>query len=262
MKLKKHILKISYILVFICILAIGLLSPVYASVLLDDGFESGDFSGWNAGQTGSPTVQTAIKNSGTYAMKGTSHQCFTAESFTGQTTIDVRIYFYMATAPSGTDKYCVINLETSGYSLRGVVQINATGIAIISSSANVLYSYNFSATTWYCIELDTIMGSSGSYKVYLDGTQVISTSATPSNTVAQVVIGDYLGTNDHTFYVDDVKITSDGYIGPSPTPTPTATPTPTPTPVWNKSFDGVPSGSIGSIDGLPIGNIKSVDGVP
>ncbi|MBA2393027.1 MAG: choice-of-anchor D domain-containing protein [Ktedonobacteraceae bacterium] len=194
-----------------------------SAVYFSDGFESGNFSKWTNGTsgTGSATVQTSVINKGNDAAQltnanGQSMQASTA--FSGAPAQTYTRFFYRFASLSGTTLIAQ-GLDTTGHnqwimyydSGRKGLDIyfwNAANTRYdVYSNTNVL-----SANTWYAIEVETNQATSGHGEVWLNGNSIGSFDGdlTQAQSYGKLVLN-----NDVTgsAYFDDVVVSS-GYNGP------------------------------------------------
>lgn len=191
------------------------------TTIFSDGFESGDFSKWT-GTSGSPTVQSIVKNSGTYAMECAftggyaSIGCY-EEWGTAYSTVFSRFYFQLS-AVGGTYVGILWGLQTPGYSTLFDLYVNSGGLLLSAplQSVNDYYSTTINANTWYCVEVEFVSASSGGgYRVYLNGNLVIDdlNYNTASYTWYRAAYGWYDNSVTFNSFIDDVVVDS-SYIGP------------------------------------------------
>lgn len=152
-------------------------SPIFA-----DGFETGDYSGWD-GTTGSPEVTSALSHHGTYSAKMNFTVAWQAkycyEDY-GNIYDDVYTRFYFRTddrpadtkyrriahsyaKPSyGTAWYIDLFYSSPNYWIRLHYQE--------PSSGNLDFNFDYQVDTWYCFEVAYIQDASvGGYEIWIDG---------------------------------------------------------------------------------------------
>ena len=190
--------------------------------IFNDGFESGDFSAWDS-TAGSPSVQSSVVNSGTYAMSasGTSN-VYAQKTFTDRTTVYIRFYARWTALDDTPDATRPLRVcGNNGSSGLFVVRVQTSGISFYNVYGTNIgwhkYSTTMNADQWYCIEVKIKGGSDGEYRLWLDGTEVITlteqnNSSMPDVDTIQVGLTKYSVTST-TVYIDDV-IVADIYIGP------------------------------------------------
>jgi hypothetical protein len=267
--------KITIILAFLLLsslycLALNKTPIVHAqTVYFADDFENGVFvPPWNgtfqAGESATGWINTAESFSGSYSAffsqtYGDINVCY-YNTGANQSAISMREYFYWASGrPVSGDvegiKFMSMGVKSNSY--------NYTVTALIYNNTfpspdvwAVRYMTNDSVlhlaisstpalqNQWYCVELDVTQNSG--FNFYINGNSVVSVSSiTLMNTLQYIESGNALcGNGSNSFYIDDVALANNGYIGidanPLPTPapngsgggppTPTAVPTPTATP--------------------------------
>ncbi len=193
------------------------------STYFSDGFESGDFSQWTNGGsgTGTATVQTAVANSGTHAAQltntaGQAIQIF--KTLSGLPALTYTRFYFRFASLSGTG-LIALGLDASGHnqwimyydSARHGLDIyfwNGAGARYdLYSNTNVL-----SSNTWYSIEVETNETTSGHGEVWLNGNSIGSFDGNLSETQSY---GKLVLNNEVTgsAYFDDVLVTG-GYNGP------------------------------------------------
>ncbi len=200
----------------------GVGSGTGTAVYFNDGFESGGFSQWTNGTsgTGTATVQTSVVNKGTHAaqLTNTAGQSIqVATNVTGTSTLSyTRFYFRFASLSGPT--LIALGQDTSGHNQwimyydGGRLDIyfwNGAGTRYdMYSNSNVV-----SANTWYSIEIETNQTASGHGEVWLNGTSI---GAFDGNLVQSQSYGTLILDNEvtGTAYFDDVVI-SNNYNGPA-----------------------------------------------
>jgi hypothetical protein len=187
-----------------------------------DGFESGDFSKWSNGTsgTGTATVQTSVVNKGTHAAQltnasGLSIQASTALTGTPALTY-TRFYFRFASLSGAT--LIALAQDSAGHNqwimyydggrLDTYFWNGAGKRYDLYSNANVV-----SANTWYSIEVETNQATNGHGEVWLNGTSIgaFDGDLSQSQSYGKLVL-DNEATG--TAYFDDVVV-SNSYNGPA-----------------------------------------------
>ena len=187
-----------------------------------DGFESGDFSAWDS-TTGSPSVQSSVVNSGSYAMSATgTSNVYAQKTFTDQTIVYIRFYARWTALDDTADGTRPLRvLGNDGSSGLFVVRVQTSGISFYNVYGTNIgwhkYSTTMNTNQWHCIEVKIKGGSDGEYRLWLDGTEVITltgqdNSGMPDVDAIQVGLTKYSVTST-TVYIDDVVV-ADTYIGP------------------------------------------------
>lgn len=234
-------------LILILIITVSTLSVLlYArgTTYLTSGFETGDFTDFDY-STGA-TVQSSVKNSGTYAaLFDSSGDVCTFD--TAITTSYTRAYFYITALPDDGSFIRLLSLaDTSDrFAWLDFIRSGSTYSIEMYSALPTddwdSYAFTLETNTWYSIELKYVQhASTGEYRFYLDGVERGSRTSvdTSGGSLATIQFGRVYDeqTTATNLYMDDVVV-ADSYIGPinadptpTPSPTPTATPTPTPTP--------------------------------
>ena len=188
----------------------------YFTEIFSDGFESGNFSAWT-GTLGTPTVQGTYVHHGSYAMQITAPDYHAYKTITAATSLYTRLYFRLATVPTGTDQIYVLWFGAGTTWVVGVKILAAT--LTLRHYYDASHAHDYSKTwatgTWYCLELYWLDAASGHMSVWLDGSLVIdlseATSTAPS--ITTVTAGDRYGVGTYTTQIDCVVV-ADAYIGP------------------------------------------------
>ncbi len=201
----------------------GMGNGVAPTATFSDSFESGDFSHWTNGAsgTGAATVQTTVVNKGTHAAQLTNTAGQTAQvatTFTGAPALTYTRFFYRFASLSTTTLIALgqdsgghnqwIMYYDSGRQGLDIYFWNGAGARYdVYSNTNVM-----SANTWYSIEVETNQATSGHGEVWLNGTSIGSFNGDLSQTQSY---GKLILDNEVTgsAYFDDVVV-SNGYNGP------------------------------------------------
>lgn len=201
--------------------------------LLNDGFESGDFSAWDGTQVSTgetATVEVIDPHHGTYQAKfscdGSSANEYARvykSLIAGQDTVYTRAYFKIITAlPASGQGYRLIRHKSPETFAIGYVRIvNVAGTIkwlLIANEVEDEYIDSIQLDTWYCLELYTKVNTvSGEAKLYIDGTERCSLTGDYSldTRISAIYIGQggSTGATAHDIYVDCVVV-ADTYIGP------------------------------------------------
>ena len=239
MKLEKIVSTTFLIALLTVVLFVGVwqIKPAQATTYFVDGLESGSFSEWNGtnvGGLGSPsiTVQSSVKNSGTYAAQADVHytsafaQCY-RHFATTYSLLYARGYYRVSALPSSGKILELLAITDNGYAhCLATARIYTSGSSHYWSLAygtNTVSEtdVNSAADTinvgqWYCIEIMFLSASgTGEVQMWVNGTSMLHiTSLTNNNLVASdIYTGAYVEeTDDFTVYIDDVAV-SDAYIG-------------------------------------------------
>jgi hypothetical protein len=205
-----------------------------SNVLFSDGFESGSLPGaWTStsvSSTNSLALDTTLKHSGTASLKavqtkGSAGNAYVSKTIAGQTTLDVRGYYYL-NSPVNFGAVQLLSLYGSGGFIGWVtynVDPTKPTLTVYNGANNGLYTCSAapSLNAWHSIELQYVLSTTttGSLSVWLDGTQVctktgIKTSGQSGATITQVRAGvdSADGTAGLSVHVDDVVV-SKAYIG-------------------------------------------------
>ena len=201
----------------------------YFTTIFEDGFESGDFSAWT-GTDGSPSVQSSVVNSGSYAMQVDALY----DAWVGvykdvgtQTTTFFRAYVRFTSVPDADgERLRFMHLGTTT-SKRTFVQIRYVtdhvewqlweyddGANWHSASSS---TPTFNANQWYCVEVKRYCaGGTGEVRLYVDGTEIASITGLDNDayTTSRIACEAYGASGWYpTVYYDDVVV-ADTYIGP------------------------------------------------
>ncbi|MHA1288464.1 MAG: hypothetical protein ACTSPB_13755, partial [Candidatus Thorarchaeota archaeon] len=178
--------KKSLLYLFVVIL-IGLLivnsnfQPVFATTIFSDGFESGDFSAWT-GTDGSPSVQSSVVNSGSYAMQADAAYDAWVGAYKDvgtQATVFFRAYLRFTSVPDADGEALRIMHLGTDVTMRTYVQIKYVTDHIEwqlwerddggdwhSASSS---TPTFNANQWYCVEVKRYCaGGTGEVRLYVD----------------------------------------------------------------------------------------------
>ena len=164
------------------------------------GFETGDFS-QIAAASGTGSIQSTIKRTGSYALKinpSTSSTSYSQLDIGSQ--FAARFYFYAASIPAAAELCFEVNTDTVNI----LVLLHASGDNRLEARRGGVskgFSAAISAGTWYRID---VKASSGAWAISLDGTEFAT-----DNQVASAFglrLGKTADTNSQSveFYYDDV----------------------------------------------------------
>jgi hypothetical protein len=211
----------------------ALVESVYATTIFSNGFEEGQFNpspGAWTGNTTSPTVQSTIKNSGTYAasLYEASTGSTVYKDITGVAEVFVRFYWRASAALVSGDQYHILWFGTTDPLQQGRFDILRNGTGLFY---DVQYRYNggikhtsvsttATETSWQCFELrNKIDASNGTEAIYENGTAKINVYGFQNNDYGttcsriQLDASKESGTSGYYTYYDDVVI-ADTYTGP------------------------------------------------
>ncbi len=201
-----------------------------SNVYFSDGFESGDLSKWtlsNSDSTGQISVQTAVVNSGSYAVALTNasgqYSYINTAISSPQTLSYTRFYFRLSSVSGGT-MLAVARNANNGNVWEIDYDANRHGLDIYFwNGANTLYSLTsaqnvISANTWYYVEVQLNEITSGQAQAWLNGVSLgtVNNDLSTANPYARLM---FFNSAASSLYVDDVKV-ANAYIGalaPSPT---------------------------------------------
>ena len=202
--------------------------------IFSDGFESASLPGaWtaiNVSSTNTLTLDSALKHSGGASLKavmtrGSAGNSYVSKTIAGQTTLDVRGYYYLSGAVNW-GAVQLISLYAQGQFIGWVTYYvdPATPTLTINNGANGA-TYNCSVlpslNAWHSLELQYVLSTTttGSLALWMDGVQICGATAVKTApfsglSIDQVVTG--VDTADNsvglTVHVDDVVV-SKTYIG-------------------------------------------------
>ncbi len=174
--------------------------------VFSDGFESGDFTAWT-NTTGSPTVQGAVKKSGSYAMQvsmpSTNTRNTADYTITGSpSVIYARCYFRCERLPDASKGATLLYLQLSGGGIGDSVQVvyaYESGVykwVFYDSSGFTSYEETINTGQWYCLEIG-YNANTDTQVFYRDGEALITRNIATSQTVTGYTIGfrhNYIGT--------------------------------------------------------------------
>lgn len=188
--------------------------------IFSDGFESGDFSAWTS-TTGSPAVVSTQKHHGTYSAEFDASNERANKTFAGQTTVFVRTYLRLGAVPPSGQLIRFLNLFGGASEIARLIIIESTGLRLrltryYPTTTTFNYAYSFQANTWYCIELKFAKSVSGEYRVYLNGSEVITNTGIDTSgagDASEIRAGQTYSDYTVTSWVDCVVV-ADAYIGP------------------------------------------------
>lgn len=192
--------------------------------IFSDGFESGDFSAWTS-TTGTPVVQSVVKHHGTYCAESDASGDYYRKDYTEQTTVFHRVYLRFSVLPANNEYFQFMRMGMGATEICSVqVRRKTDGTLILRlsrnypASASFDYSYTWVVNTWYCIEVKFVRAVSGEYKVWLDGTEVITNTGVNTTGVtgaSRIVAGWNSGSvaAGDVVWIDCVVV-ADAYIGP------------------------------------------------
>lgn len=215
----------------ILILLLILSAPAHAARIAINGFESGDLNPEFVTNSGTVSISSTTKRSGTYAFRSNptttavgwgrmgGHDATGIKNSNYDTaTAYHRFYFQYATKPaSGSEP--IFRSFTSGGAAKFSLRINSSGNLAAYDSAGTLKatgSTALSSSTWYRIEPKVGTGASASWEVLIDGAVEISGTAdlTASNNGFSVY-GKHADVSGQSvdFFYDDIAVDDAAYPG-------------------------------------------------
>ena len=238
-------------------------APQPVQTLFADSFQSGSFSAWKT--IGSPTIATSpIHGTDSYSAKfastGSWQPVYCYQTIGTRPSVFTTLYFQLSSLPSQDSGIDLLDYYSgSNMVMRfGIYNYNGIFIFLLSGSAETDLNLALSVNTWHSLQVQ-YDGANKVQNVWLDGSNVISSSAAVTSNVDTVKIGVaydmHMSTN---VFVDDVTVASSVLSQPTPTPTstplptstpvptPTATPKPTPSPTATPSPTPTPSSTTGN----------------
>ena len=206
-----------------------------SNVIFSDGFESGSLPGnWTStsvSSSNSVSLDSTLAHSGTATLKavvvkGSAGNAYISKTISGQSSVDVRAYYYLSNAVNWGAVQLMSLYDNQGYFLGWVtynVDPSAPTLTFYNGANNTFYNCSVpSLNAWHSLELQYVLSTTttGSFTLWLDGVKAcgatgITTAGASGETVNQVVVGSDSsdGTVGLTIHVDDVVI-SKSYIGP------------------------------------------------
>ena len=188
-----------------------------ANLLFSDDFESGGFTNWSGGVTGTVTADTAQARNSIYSAKVV--QSGGSSSVNSAMTNNVRVvargYFYATANPPGNDNALFgvyNNADATGYI--GVVRSSTGALCVyrLYTGTSNCSSTTFPNNQWNKIELDITSSTTtaGSYTLYLNGVSILTASSVRTNTsltgLDRIMLGD--DTTTQTIWGDDIAVFS------------------------------------------------------
>lgn len=235
-------------------LVISLMSYSYvynvkASVLFQDGFETGNFGTWvfSNGQ-----ITNAYKHSGNYAASFTGWPYYCEKTYSGYNQLYMGCYTMIPSFPNTNNEIAFLFFFDSSWDKHSAIGfINDGGKLglqlhqMVPNDDYRSYYFNLQTYTWYWVELECTIAKSGEARVWLDGKEVMNITNIDTsnwNINLQLFGPQYQDSQQKTVYLDDCVI-STTYYNPTltPTPTPTNAPTPTASPTATPSPTQSPS---------------------
>ena len=222
MKKELSLVSIGFLIV---LLVLPLIHPAFATTIFSDGFESGDFSAWT-GTNGSPTVQSAITHTGTYAMQcavSGGSNIYAYKNHVAQTTHFVRVYSRIDTYPALNQYVTLLRVKKdSGVNNAGIVMFrnnNGTYQWYVFDASGIwrtIATPNPTVNTWYCIELKTVISATvGETRLYIDGVEIAAYTGLNSGTsgVDRIHLESWYSSTTTANVYHDCVVVADTYIG-------------------------------------------------
>jgi len=178
-----------------------------------DGFDSADFSAWTSVTRMSIDGGTG-GNAPPSAYASPVAQSATASKTLGADFPSICLSANVNVTNRGTASLDLLRLRTAGNGNIGRVLLNSSGILQVKSDVAGTVKGSGTALTagWHSIEVCMTVGTTGTWDLYLDGTQIITgwVANTGSTPVGRIQIGD-AAAKTFTVNFDDVVV--DGYPG-------------------------------------------------
>jgi hypothetical protein len=205
--------------------------------IFGDSFETGNYSLWtDKSGTDVLSIVTTDPHHGTYHAHAycdggaTGEMAYLYKTLASTVaTIYSRAYFkFLISSPSSGNSYnmlmhsynsssniCSVRLYNSGTNRWQLYYLNG---GTIQSTSTYEPSPAIALNTWYCVELKTIVGDSGSNVLYINGNAIINVTGVDNNyygNVGRIDMGERYssGATAHSTYFDCVRSNS-SYIGP------------------------------------------------
>jgi hypothetical protein len=209
-------------------------SPPTKKIFFYDGFESGNFSGWDATSTGSVgdsiSTSTDQSNTGTYSAKCVMDsvadpQAMVYEDFPDESNLSARIRIFLDPSLSITDRLTVmqyIDTSTGWQNILSVTIDQDMTLYMWNAIAGEAYGYGggntISTGIWHTLEFQAIISNTtGEARLWFDGNIEINSTGINLGTepIDRFAAGIYwAGDNEpNTLYVDDIWFGSDLWLG-------------------------------------------------
>lgn len=177
------------------------------------GFEAGARTG-DASQSISSacTYDTAVKRTGTYALKCALTAAAFFRTNTGvpnnQSVVYLRFYFRLTSHTVGTN--AMIYAGVVGGTISGSISLNGSEQLILRDDANAIVGTGSTALNldqWYRIELFKSGADPGTYTLWLDGSQQVTSATADANGILDnMIFGNNNASQTYTAYWDDVRL--------------------------------------------------------
>lgn len=179
-----------------------------AAPLQNDGFESGNLSGWSAG--GGVTAQQANVHSGQWAATGTNGNTWVRKDFTATSTVYSEAWFYR---DSNSTNVRLFRYQSTGSGNVARIFVQPSGVIMLRNDftgVTLGSVVQLPLDTWHRVEFQAsvVAGTSDSVGVWLDGSPVGNLTSTQNlgdlQPVSVTVLNDTTGTYD--FDLDDACV--------------------------------------------------------
>lgn len=209
------------LLLFIVTFSLVCMPLAFCTEIINDGFESNDFSAWD-GTHGSPATESNNPHCGNYNMivDAASEDCYETDT-EAYSQINARVYIKVASLVDNGDGVafidCYVGSPVYG-SIAGAMMRNDGGTyewgIWVHGTGRVWSGETFSVDTWYCAELEYIKGN-GDAEIRLDinAVEVIARDTlTIDYSVSNVRVGAGYATGAPLYYID-CCVVADADIG-------------------------------------------------
>jgi hypothetical protein len=190
------------------------------------GFETG---GWGeVSNNNGSTMRSDGGHCGTYYARMDAEGDYVTVDFSNQTTLYSRAYFRITAEPvngatvrvmtifdqTNTDVATYLKFEKSSGGQKRFCLVE-----FYPSVRCNYYNYNWLVNTWYCLEVKWVESASGEYRLYLDGSEVITRTGVNTSGLPNAVDRVYFGQLDTTggwspnVDVDCIVVSDTGPIG-------------------------------------------------
>jgi hypothetical protein len=232
-KVRSNLFHLAFGSLLICLL-IGPISFAYATVILDDGFESASFSAWTGVKDRSPAIVSDAAHCGSYAAfcnETGIRVCY--KEVTPTNHLFIRAYYKFGPMPTeytnrGLGYFVEDNMVeilamfeiahfTGSNYVWKIEALNGTILKIVDSPI-----FSLDLNHWYCMELEMFIdGSAGYTKLYVDNVLAASLERVDNDfygPIGRAGAGSvWENTQNEPIWWDCCKI-ADSYIGLEPVP--------------------------------------------
>ena len=187
-----------------------------ASFIFNDGFEDGDFSGWD-GTVGSPTVVSSpTPKYGTYASSSNTNGYYSYEQFTAEDNVFVKLWVQTDTLPPTNGYVTYFELWDSS-SVIASLQLRRTSGGDLYHRIRYYYPSettsdnvtSYAVDTWISVQIEFLDDASGYYKVWIDDVLTLSVTGVDTSGTAGaswIYAGRILSGFAPTIFIDQVTI--------------------------------------------------------